>query len=350
MSLAYAGAIPISVLNIGLSFGPPMLSIKIAELVKFVGKLTASIAGQIKLKAFGLPSIAALGLGIQAQFSGLPNIYNPANWVTAGVTVNTSLLADFGLIQASLKIVGEIGAMFELGLAAPGISAWTYTGACGGFGKAMSSRQWGKIKPTDPLSAVVILVEDQKTWKTLGKSVDLRGTQEADSLAPNARYLGLLSGGQINIGVLNLKAQLDLLLFELKGAALALQMQIQASLGINLPGLGPLKAALSANADLKVLLGNLAITIDLAAQIELLQLQIGGIRASLGELNLQLSTGGLGFWTYSGEAEGFWPSINATFKGGNPQGRHEPSSMAYALALAGSGPGWNNFGVIFKTG
>jgi hypothetical protein len=354
MPIVHAGTLPVAALNIGLAAAPTGLSSAIAKLSANISQLTAALTTQLSVTAIfppNLPGFAAQ-FGLALNPAGLLAAFNPANWVTLNAGANVELAAQLGFIEAQLAIVAALAADFQAGVSAPVIAGWSYAGRAARFGPELETATrsgFGRTAPNTQIRALIIATENFASWGSFsqGFRTGFSGTP-AETTDARLVFLGELGGGEWNSGVQSLLSQFNLLLAELQGTKVTLHAQIALSLGIDLPDPTVIVDA-GLSIDLDAALGNLVnVQADLTAEISGLQARIDALLELVANISIQLSAGGLSFWTYSGTAGDLGTALRAELQHGLPGGSG-PGAVAYGLALAGAPASMSLFGSIFKT-
>lgn len=353
MPIALVGTLPVAALNVGLAAAPAGIQAEIAKLTAQISGLAGAIAAQLQVTANFPPNLTGYATAFATlDASALLAAFNPANWVTLNAGANVELVAELGLIEAQLAVVGALVAPFEAGLAAPGIAGYSYAGRAAGFGHALAAATAGgigSIPPTQNVNALIIGCADFDAWGAFSAGfntgpsaqIDLGSIATPDSL----RFLGSLGGGQWNTGLRDVFGVLASFLLELEGAKAALEAQIELSVGVNLPDPG---VVINADIDVGAALENLVgVQADITADITLLQARIDFLLDLVASITL--SGGGLTLWSYSGPAGALGSSFAPLVANGLP-GVGGPNTPAYGVALAcADAAAWANFGLIFKT-
>jgi hypothetical protein len=347
--MTLAGVLPVSALNIGLAGQPAMFVQAAGDLGIDMAKAVASLALQGSMKA-ALPSFnpAVLLAGRGLLVSNLASMLNPATWVTLSGSAKASLLADIGLVEASLLAAGEVGLTLSAGLGASGLAGWAWGGPAAGFGEALAGvRTWGRVPPSATVQGIVVATESQASWSAFGSGFNIGGSAAGGG---RLEFLGELSAGELNTGVLAFSEWLDLYLLKLRGLKAKLDYQLDVSLGLHPPD-PQVMIDVALNADLGLGLDNLLnVSVDFQAKINGIQARIDYLLQLAADLALELSAGGLAVWVYSGPASEFGAALQAATERGIPGG-HGPSATAYGVAVACAIPGvWSTFGSIFAVG
>lgn len=357
MSLALAGVLPVSALNIGLAGSLPALQVKIDKLTVDLSNFGVAVLAQVQA-GVNLPSISlpALTASIAAHLATLATLLDPTKWVAASASANVSLSAQLGLVDAKLQVVADIAAKIQAGLAAPGLSLWTYSGAASRFGLRLAEQTedgWGGIQPNQSVLGIVVATEDFDSWGQFSLGFNTGSTSKTQGRTDRANlvYVGTLGGGEVNTGVLAISKLIGLILLELQGLKAAIDAQINVSLGLNLPSLGSLQAGVGATLPSVVLNNLINVKVDLQAAIGSITAQINALIALIASISAQLSADGLALWTYTGPASGFGSGLRQAIAAGVPgiRGTGNPDAVAYGVAVATALPNaWASFGQIFK--
>ena len=359
MTIAQIGTLPVSGVNLGLVASLPALTAEIDQLTLDLSRLGVALEAQV---TFGLnlpPNITAYlsQFALNFDVSVLVSSFNPTNWVTLNADANVELVVELGLIDAKLAVVAAIDAELSAGLDTGSLTAWTYAGNARGFGtelKYATQNGFGSVAPTADINAIIIGCEDFSSWENFGASFNIGTSADEDlgttSTQQDLLCLGTLTGGQLNTGVLELYARLRLFLLELQGLRAAVLAQIDLSLGLNLPDPQVIIDA-GLEIDLDLAMDNLVnIQVDIAAQLEGIQLKIDLLLELIAEISAQLSGGGLTVWSYSGPAGLFGSEFAPEIINGMP-GASGPGATVYGLVIACAFPAaWASFGNIMITG
>jgi hypothetical protein len=190
---------------------------------------------------------------------------NPATWVTLSGSAKASLLADIGLVEASLLVAGEVGLSINAGLGASGLAGWAWGGPAAGFGGTLAGvRTWGRVPPSAAIQGIVVATEIQASWSAFGAGFNIGGSAAGGG---RLEFLGELSAGELNTGTLAFSEWLDLYLLKLRGLKAKLDYQLEVTLGLHLPNPQVLIDA-ALNADLGLCLTNLLnVSVDFQAKI-----------------------------------------------------------------------------------
>lgn len=352
MALALVGTVPVSALNIGVAATVPALNSQIAKLQLDLSDLQIALKAQIEI-GLNPPTIAGLTLGLSVALSGLTQLLDPTTWVTIGVDANISVALRLGLINLQLSLVGDIVARLEAGLNAGSLAMWTYVGRASGFGETLEKQTvtgFGGLSGDSQIQGIVIATEDPGTWGKLGVSFNTGSTltSKVNSNTADLRFLGLLSGKEINIGLPPLMQQLRLYLLDLQGLVANLSAQLSVSVGLNLPSLPALTASLQATPPTILFQNLVTIKTDVTAAISGLNLRIQLILNLIAGINAALSGGGLSFWLYSGTTRALGAELRSQLAGGLPGGSGPTTAVYGAVVACGLPSAWADFGLIFK--
>ena len=358
MPLSLVGTFPVSALNIGLAASPAGLAVDVALLTDDIAKATVSIEANILVEASFPPSSS-----LAAQFAAfgvldLISIFNPANWITLNADANAELLLDLAFAELQLAIMEPLVLDFRIGIGAPGLYGWTYAGNAEGFGATLEAETVagfpGGVLPSGEVNALVIATNSFTSWGSFGNGFRI-GTSGDENLGNQTniqrlKFVGSLDGGFWNVGVDGLLSGFEIILAGLRGKVSQIQAQIDLSLGLNLPNPIPIIEA-SFNVDIDVALENMInVSTDLTGEISLLQARIDAILELSGRIAVDLSAGGLTFWSYSGPAAGLGSELATELASGLPGAGEGPSGAVYGLVLASAdASNWNDFGRVFKT-
>lgn len=357
MPLSLVGILPVSAINIGLAASVTGITAQITKLTADISGLTVALAGQVQVAA-DPPSLAGLTLAVTAALDpvSIAASFNPATLVSASVDVSGSIAVDLGLVDAQLAVVVPLGDQLELGLSSGGIAGWSYAGNAAGFGAELARETatgYGRTAGADQVVGIIFATESPSSWGafSLGFNTGPSATAQPGSDDAELAFMGELSGGQWNTGVLSLFAKLQLFIGELQGIKASLEASAQLALGLNLPDVqAQVDAGLAIVGELGIdgLLGNLSVHADIQGAIDGLNVEIQALLALSASLAVQLSAGGIVVWAYSGRADGLGSALALATTNGLPGGSG-PRAVVYGLALAGSAPSMGAFGAITKT-
>lgn len=355
MSLTLLGVLPVSAFNVGLALGPTSIGVEIAKLQYDLGNFQGALSAQLQFTPANLPTLPLLQAEMALYLAALEGMLNPANFVTAGVEVNGSLTADYAIISGQLALAEQLNATFSAGLDAGGLAMWTYRGSADGFGPSLQAQTvygYGSVAPSTHVNALVVTTEDFTNWGTFSATFNTGTTADRPVQTSTERALkfeGYFDGGQLNTGVAELKGQLDLVLADLRGKKGGLEVQLQVSLGLNLPDFSQL-VSIATSFSLPDLMPNLTFSVDLTADISALSADIAALQAQIGALQTTLSAGGFAVWSYSGPVNALGSELTSALSAGVPSGSG-PATAAYGLVVACEVPAvWQSFGLIFGGG
>ena len=356
MAIELIGTLPVGSVNLGLAATPAGIQAEITKLTADVSKFT----GAIDLKAtvtssFPPDPTALLALQGALDLTQLTLVF--AQWPTLCADFNSDLTTELGLVSAQLAIVEEITGTLQAGLDAGSLTGWTYAGRARGFGstlKTATARGFGGVDKSTTVGALIIGCASFSSWGSFSAGFET-GTSDDEDLGETTtqerlQCQGTLTGGQWNTGALDIFARLDALRLRLAGTKLALELQLQLSLGVGLPDPGDL-IDFGLTLDLDAALENLVnIQTDLTAEIGGINAQIALLLALKGDIEAQLTAGGLSLWSYSGPAGQLGAEFATEIADGLPDAGGA-NSPAYGLCIACASPSaWAGFGEITATG
>ena len=358
MAIELIGSLPVGSVNLGLAATPAGIQAEITKLTADVSKFT----GAIDLKATvtsSFPPDPTFLVAMQSALdvSMLTEMFNPANWATLCADFNSDLTTEVGLVSAQLAIVEEITGTLQAGLDTGSLTGWTYAGRARGFGstlKTATAGGFGGVDKSTTVGALIIGCASFSSWGSFSAGFET-GTSDDEDLGETTtqerlQCQGTLTGGQWNTGALDIFARLDALRLRLAGTKLALELQLQLSLGVGLPDPGDL-IDFGLTLDLDAALDNLVnIQTDLTAEIGGINAQIALLLALKGDIEAQLTAGGLSLWSYSGPAGQLGAEFATEIADGLPDAGGA-NSPAYGLCIACASPSaWAGFGEITATG
>ncbi len=356
--LQLAGVLPVSAINVGLVAAVGGLQAEVTKLTADLSELTFGLIAQAQVTLDFPPNPLSIAANITAGLNPLEIAAGllPTNVLAGGIDASLESTIELGVVSIQISAVQQITIPLGIGLDAGGIAGWSYSGPAQGYGielERATARGFGRFRATDQIVGVVIATESFASWGAFSQGVNTGGSGSIEATEDaTLNYLGALNGGQWNTGVATLIARIRLLLDELRGIKAALQAQIQVSLGVNLPDVDVLlDAGLDVVADLGIdgLIDNLInVQTDFGAAISGIEAKIELLLDLIADLSLQLSAGGLAFWTYSGSAAGLGAELRTAIEDGVPSGSG-PGASCYGLVLAGTAPSMTAFGTIFKT-
>lgn len=339
VTLSLVGVLPVSGVNLGLAMMPPILQAEIAQLELDITNLGLAVAAQVQV-GLSLPNLATLTATLEQLKAALASLLSTSNMVKVGASLNVELGLQLGVIELALEGALAVQATLEAGLGAPGIAAWSYSGAASG----LASTAPGGI--TGPWQrGLLVATESVDSWGQFSVSVNTGPSKTASVGGPQTlTALGQLGGAEIDTGLVDLKAQLDLLVLKWRGLKAQLEQQIQVTLGVNLPDLSELLALLEElMGDIEGLLDNLVTaSVDLDVEIHGIQLRLDALLDLVLSLEAQLSAGGLALWSYSGDGT-LGSDVAGVISGGVPGGTGANADIR-ALVLGCAQPSaWADF-------
>jgi len=346
VTINYAGSLPVSALNIGLSADIPALQLEVAKLQADITGLVPAVAAKLEI-GLDFPPVAvsyAAELAAHLNLAELAAMFNPAGWVSVSADANADLTIELGLVNLKLAAALAIVAPLEAGLAVGSLSGWSYSGSARGFGtslRAATPGGWGRTAPASEISATLIATENPASWSAFGESF-------ATGAAGDLQYLGELGGWEWSTGLGTLMVRLRAFILQLRGLKASIEAQIQVSLGFNLPAPQVL-LDVGLGLDLEVMLGNMVnVRADLDVAIGGIELQLDVLIDLIADLQIQLSAGGLSVWTYSGQAAQLGPEFAEAIWDGVPNGSG-PTATVHGLVIASTPANMTSFGNIFAT-
>jgi len=359
MALVYGGSLPCSSVNLGIAASLSGFAQLSAQITVDVTKLGVALTTQIDFVSNFPPNIAGYAAGFADILvpATLVAAFNPANWVTLNADANLQLVAELGLVDLKIAVVGGLVAELEAGVNAGGLTGWSYAGRAAGFGTTLVGETrygFAGTAPDADIDAIIIACADFDAWVSFSAGFNTGASASTDlgveTGAEQLTSMGTLTGGEWNTGALSVFAQLDDFLLELNGVRAGLDAQVELSLGLNLPSVSAvLDVALSIDLD-ATLAAMVSIQLDITAQIGLVELNLQAVADLLAELNAQLAVDGLHIWTYSGQAGYLGTSLASELSGGLPGG-NGPHAPIYGVVIACASPSaWASFGNIMITG
>jgi hypothetical protein len=342
VTLTLAGVLPVSGVNLGLGLVPPVLQ---AEIIQFGIDLTRlGIATLAKVQAgFNVPNLAALEADIALLPPTLASMLDPTKFLTLCADLNVDLVAKLGVVDEALELALEAEATLTAGLSVGGIAAWSYSGPARGLAE-MSPAFSG------PWSiGLVVATESLGSWGQFGVSVNTGPSKTATPGGPpKLTSLGQLTGADWCPGLFQLASKIHLFVLKLQGLKAGFEMQLDMTVGVNLPDVSDLLVLLAQIAsDAEHLLDNLLnVSVDLDAEIDWVQVRMNAIVGLAADIGAQLSAGGLALWLYLGGTGQLVGEIARALAGGIPGGSG-PVADIRALVLAHETPSvWTPFGAI----
>jgi hypothetical protein len=242
MSISLLGVLPVSALNIGVVAGIPALQSKIEQLSLEIGRLVEAIVAQAKV-SLNIPTLPELAASYAIYIRDFALTFDPTNLFNASAGARADILAQLGLVEAEIAIVGEIVATFEAGLDAGNLSLWTYAGRAASFGTELQAQTisgYPDVEADEQIQALIIATEDFTSWGNFSATFNT-GTTSLREIDPTSvadlSFEGVFGGGQLNTGVLDLSQPIELYLLELEAIKLNLEFALGITFGLNLPDL-----------------------------------------------------------------------------------------------------------------
>lgn len=342
MTLEYVGSLPTSGLQLGLAATLPGIAAKISGLQSLIPDLQAALTAKATMAVNFPPNVAGITAAAAAYLNptALAALLNPATWVSASAGASADILVDLGLIIPQIELLARITGELTVGMSAGGIAEWAYHGTAQGFGQALSwelRSSTGGIPRDAVVSGLVIACEDSSSWDSFGE-----GFNTGDPYPGSATFVGSLTGGEIVTGLTLPMLELEAYLAELNGLRAALELNLDLSLGLNIPPIGEL---LSVDFDLEAAIGSLVeIDADITGEISLVTGKIDALLELQGRIQASLSGGGLSVWRYSGPIYAMGDELDLAIEGGLPGGGGA-SARVSGVALACASPAaWGAFG------
>jgi hypothetical protein len=352
VTLTRIGTLPVAGLNVGIAAGLPVLTAQIAKLNFDIGKLNFAIADRLVVTSSLPINLSALSGTFAIHTANLAANLNPGSITVSAAPINIELAGDLAFIEAQLGIAGPVKAEFEAGLNAGGLASWSYRGSARGFGETLEQATrngFGETAPGANVKALIAATPNPATWSalSLGFNTGRSGASAARNDEAVLEFLGSLSGGQLNTGVLTLQQYVDLFWLSLEAQRLNLLAQLEFSVGLELPSVD-LLLGFAADIDLGLALDNLLnVQLDLTADITALTAQIDVLASLIADFQVQLSADGLYAWSYDGPASGLGAALKTDIAAGIPGGGG-PEEPAYGIVLACESPAvWSAFSLIF---
>jgi hypothetical protein len=344
VTLQYVGSLPTNGLQIGLVATLPGIAAKIAGLQSLVPELQAAIAGKATMAVNVPPNITGFtaAAGAYLNVGSLAALLNPAAWVSVGASANADIVAKLGLIIPKIELLASISGVLTVGLSAGGIAEWAYRGPCQAFGVRLDSaltRSSGGITRDETVSGLVIVCEDGASWNSFGRGFNVGSPSPGE-----VEFVGSLTGGEVVTGLRLPMLEIEAYLAELNGTRLALEANLELSLGVGLPSVGELLNA-GLNLDLSAAIGSLVeIDVSIQAELEALLGKIDVLLDLQGNISASLSGGGLSVWRFSGLIGELGNELVATLESGIPGGTGSLANVG-AVAIACDSPSaWGAFG------
>jgi hypothetical protein len=350
MALAFQGSVPVSLVNIGLAASVPALDVQVEQLGVDIVALAPAVTGQLEL-SLNPPDLASLTANLSGQLDPLEVGAQllPGTMPTLAADASVDLAIELALVEAKLAVAAAVRTQLAAGVAAPGISGWSYAGSALDLGQSLevaTAAGFGRTAADAEVRAMVVATESPASWSSFSEAV------HTGDGAEGLQYLGELGGGQWNTGVADLLTRIDLFVAALEGRKSAIQVQLQVMAGAELPDPQVVvDAGLDAYAELGVdgLLDNLInVQTDFDAEIGSIQLRLDLLVSLLADINAQLSAGGLALWSYSGSAASLGSEMRGAVAQGVPGGSGRAASVQ-ALVLCGTPANMTTLGNIFAT-
>lgn len=358
MPLARVGALPVAVVNAGLSASLPGLGAKSAKLTADLTGLQLALAGQVQGSLEGPPALPSLALAVAAQANPLELAaqFNPVNLGAVSIDAGAEIAVDLAFVTAQLAIAEGVAGTLNLGLSAGGVAGFSYAGPAAVMGSELqryTASGFGKTAATAEVQAVIIATESLASWQAFSQSVNTGGTAAAAAPAVGRMaFLGELAPSSWNPGVASVAADIDLLVADLRGQQSGLEGSLSLLAGVGLPEVEVvIDTGVSVVAELGIdgLLDNLInVDADITGSIGGIQAELDALVTLTGGIAAQLEAGGLMFWTYTGSAAGLGEALAAELEQGIPGGTG-PKASAYGLVIVGTPANMATFGSIFKT-
>jgi hypothetical protein len=335
VALNLVGVLPVSGINLGLALAPPVLQAELTRLQLDLSNLGIAIEAQAKF-SINKPDFTALLATLQALQVAVQAFLNTPIMVTAGASVNADAVLQLGLIDLALDLVVSLEAKLSVGLNAGGLASWTYSGPCSGLVSASPAMNGGWTK------GVVVATENVGSWGQFGASINTGASATAQPHGPavfeTLGRTGGLGGSEIFVGLLDIAKRIELFKIQLQGLKVALQLQIQVSLGLQLPDPSEILALIAQlMQDVMGLFNNLInVSLNLHIELQGIQLRIEALLALIVSIGLQLSAGGLALWTYTGQGT-LGSDVADSLAGGIPGGSGANADIR-ALIVAAEDP------------
>ena len=349
MTIEHVGSLPVSAVNVGLAASLPALAAEITRLEADIAGLVPAIAANVELGLNFPPNPVSIGVAFAAvaNLSDVILELNPTNILILGADANLDLVVYLGLVNVALAVVETLSVDLEAGLAVGGISGWSYSGGAQAFGKALQAATasgYGRTAASTDVQATLIACESPGSWDAFGDGF-YTGPERSD-----LHYLGELGAEQWSIGLVDVMVPIRLFLDELQALKVAIESQIQVTLGLDLPEPQVVVDAVLdvlGSVSLEVMLDDMVnVVIDFDVQIAGIQVRIDLLLALSVSIEAQLSAGGLSVWQYSGAASGLGAEFADAIKDGVPSG-NGPSAPVGGLVLAFSPAAAGTFGNVF---
>lgn len=344
MTMALVGVLPVSGVNFALTLAPPVLQAEITQLGIDLSKLGIALAGKLQM-GLNVPSLTGLASTLALFPPALASMLDPTKFITLGAALNVDLALQLGVIDIAVTLALSACAQLDAGFAVGGIAAWSYSGPASGLASLARSDITGAWQ-----KGLMVATESISSWGQFSVSVNTGPSKTAVTGGPpRLDYLGKLNGGEVMVGLLDIKALLDLIKLKLQGMKVALELQLQLTVGVNLPDPSELIAiAEDLISQVTHLLDNLVnVNADITLEIGLIQVRLDYILSLVAGITAQLSAGGLAFWTYSGNGS-LGADVAEAIANGVPGGSG-PSNDIRAVILAHETPSvWAPFGTLLN--
>lgn len=344
MTMDLQGVLPVSGINFALTLAPPVLQAEITQLGIDLSNLGIAVAGKLQM-GLNVPNLVGLTSTLALLPPALASMLDPTKFLTLGASLNADLLLQYGLIDVAATLALSACAKLDAGFSVGGIAAWSYSGSAAGLASLARSSFFGPWQ-----KGLMVATESLSSWGQFSASVNTGPSRTATAGGPpTLTDLGELSGGEVMANLLDVKAQLDLIKIKLQGMKVALELQLQLTVGVNLPDPSELIGiAQDLITQASQLLDNLInVSADLTAEIGLIQVRLDYILSLVASVAAQLSAGGLAFWTYSGNGT-LGQDVAGAIANGVPGGSG-PSNDIRAIVLAHETPSiWAPFGLLLN--
>lgn len=309
------GVLPVSGINLGLALAPPVLQAEITQLGIDISKLGIALAGQLAV-GINKPDFSVFAATLAKVPPAVADILDPTKILSVGIGLNADLAIQLGLINLALEPVLALALKLEAGLSVGGLAAWSYSGPASGLAALAPVAMAGGYQV-----GMMVATESPDSWGQFSVSVNTGKSKEAVAGGPpKLTFLGKLTGGEINTGLLEIDGIIKLFKLKLQGLKAQIELGLNLSIGVNLPDPSPLLAiAQELIQDALHLFDNLVnVQLDLQVSIGWIQLRLDYLLSLVASIGAQLSAGGLALWTYSGSDLG--GDVASTIGSGVPGG------------------------------
>jgi hypothetical protein len=349
VTIDYAGSLPVSAVNVGLTASLPGLAAEVTRLEADITGLAPAVTANVELGLDFPPNPISIQAALEtvADLAELTVELNPTNILTVGADANLDLVAELGLVNIALSVAEDLAADLDAGLAVGSISGWSYSGGARNFGAALkvaTADGYGTVAATTEVSATLIACESPSSWDAFDDGIYV-GSERAD-----LHYLGELGAWQWSTGLVDVMVPILLFVDELQALKVALEAQIQLTLGLNLPEPQIIMDAVLdvlGSVSLETMLDDMVnVVVDFDLTIEGIQARIDWLLELTSSIETQLSAGGLSVWQYSGPAANLGSEFAVAIAEGVPSG-NGPSAAIDGLVLAFSPAAAGNFGNVF---